>query len=100
MLSAPGRVLAEASYRPLDLPCWCPLPLLCCTTRDENLMVPPAPSTFHHLCNGAGTMGREELRLLRDVSVSQGLMLEATSRRLLEPGGPHFNCPDKVQLLQ
>jgi hypothetical protein len=28
---------------------------------------------------------------------SQGLMLEATSERLMQPGGAHFNCPDKVR---
>lgn len=43
----------------------------------------------------AGVMGREDVALLRKVSVSQGLMLESVSERLFEPGGPHFNCPDK-----
>ncbi|CAM6092845.1 unnamed protein product [Calypogeia fissa] len=43
----------------------------------------------------AGVMGREDVALLRKVSVSQGLMLESLSERLLEPGGPHYNCPDK-----
>lgn len=33
---------------------------------------------------------------LKRVSVSQGLMLESLSPRLLEPGGPHHNCPDKA----
>ena len=41
-------------------------------------------------------MGREGVRRLRRVSVSQGLMLESASPRLLQPGGPHHSCPDKV----
>jgi hypothetical protein len=32
---------------------------------------------------------------LKVVSASQGLMLESSSSRLMEPGGPHHNCPDK-----
>ncbi|KAJ7564639.1 hypothetical protein O6H91_02G027500 [Diphasiastrum complanatum] len=43
----------------------------------------------------AGVMSRSEIALLRHISVSQGLMLESTSKKLLEPGGPHYNCPDK-----
>ncbi len=43
----------------------------------------------------AGVMDLEDLRELRKVSVSQGLMLESTSRRLLEKGGPHYGSPDK-----
>jgi FO synthase len=43
-----------------------------------------------------GVMSREELALLRPVSASQGLMLETTSARLSERGGPHFGSPDKL----
>jgi FO synthase len=43
----------------------------------------------------AGVMGAPELRALRAVSVSQGLMLESTSQALLLPGGAHHGCPDK-----
>jgi len=43
----------------------------------------------------AGVMGREDLLALRKVSVSQGLMLESSSRRLLEPGAAHHGSPDK-----
>ncbi|KAL3686947.1 hypothetical protein R1sor_013256 [Riccia sorocarpa] len=43
----------------------------------------------------AGVMGRGDVAKLRQFSVSQGLMLESTSERLMEPGGPHYNCPDK-----
>ncbi|XP_024536853.1 uncharacterized protein LOC9645841 [Selaginella moellendorffii] len=44
----------------------------------------------------AGVMCKKDVSLLRSVSVSQGLMLESTASSLAEPGGPHFNCPDKV----
>ena len=43
-----------------------------------------------------GVMSREELARLREVSVSAGIMLESTSRRLCEKGGPHYGSPDKV----
>ncbi|MEQ1773466.1 MAG: 5-amino-6-(D-ribitylamino)uracil--L-tyrosine 4-hydroxyphenyl transferase CofH [Burkholderiales bacterium] len=42
-----------------------------------------------------GVMTREEMLRLREVSASQGLMLESTSERLCEKGGPHFGSPDK-----
>ncbi len=44
----------------------------------------------------AGVMGREDIARLRRVSVSQGLMLESASERLLLKGGPHYGSPDKV----
>jgi FO synthase len=43
-----------------------------------------------------GVMTREELSTLRRVSASQGLMLETTSLRLAEKGGPHYGSPDKL----
>jgi len=42
-----------------------------------------------------GVMTREELRRLRPVSASMGLMLETASERLSARGGPHFGSPDK-----
>ena len=42
-----------------------------------------------------GVMTREELARLREVSVSAGIMLESTSRRLCAKGGPHYGSPDK-----
>src|SRR6478672_6183194 len=42
-----------------------------------------------------GVMTREDVRELRRVSVSLGLMLETTSERLSARGGPHFGSPDK-----
>ena len=43
-----------------------------------------------------GVLTREELALLRSVSVSQGLMLETASERLSRRGAPHFGSPDKL----
>lgn len=42
-----------------------------------------------------GVMRREEIALLRRVSVSQGIMLESISPRLLQRGMPHYGSPDK-----
>lgn len=39
------------------------------------------------------------MRALRQVSAGQGLMLESSSRRLMQPGMPHHNCPDKARTL-
>lgn len=43
----------------------------------------------------AGILSRRELTELREVSPSQGMMLESTSDRLCGPGGPHEHAPDK-----
>jgi FO synthase len=43
----------------------------------------------------AGAMTVPEIERLRSVAVSQGLMLETTSERLAERGGPHYGSPDK-----
>jgi FO synthase len=43
-----------------------------------------------------GVMSYEELARLKHVSASMGLMLETSSARLSERGGPHFGSPDKV----
>jgi FO synthase len=42
-----------------------------------------------------GVMSEDEIRRLREVSVSQGIMLETASPRLSERGGPHFGSSDK-----
>ncbi len=46
----------------------------------------------------AGTLTADELRRIKDVSGSVGLMLENVSRRLLQVGMAHYACPDKVPL--
>ena len=43
-----------------------------------------------------GVMSEEDVRALREVSVSQGLMVESLSERLCGRGGPHFGSPDKL----
>lgn len=43
-----------------------------------------------------GIMSRSDIDRLRPTNVSMGLMLENISDRLMEPGMPHYNCPDKV----
>ena len=42
-----------------------------------------------------GTMTSRELRALKEVNVSMGLMLESSSPRLVEAGGPHEHAPSK-----
>jgi FO synthase len=44
----------------------------------------------------AGVMEQADIARLRDVSMSQGLMLESASERLCRRGGPHFGSPDKT----
>lgn len=44
----------------------------------------------------AGTLTPEEIAKVKEVSGSIGLMLESVSRRLVQPGMPHYACPDKV----
>ncbi|MFL5981281.1 MAG: 5-amino-6-(D-ribitylamino)uracil--L-tyrosine 4-hydroxyphenyl transferase CofH [Gaiellaceae bacterium] len=47
-----------------------------------------------------GVMTSADLRALRPVSASMGVMLETTSARLSERGGPHFGSPDKQPALR
>jgi FO synthase len=42
-----------------------------------------------------GLMSEQTLRALRPSNPSMGLMLENSSPRLMEPGMPHHDCPDK-----
>lgn len=43
-----------------------------------------------------GLMDEAEILAMREVSVSQGIMLETASDRLSGRGGPHFGSPDKI----
>jgi FO synthase len=43
-----------------------------------------------------GVMSYEELASLKHASASMGMMLETSSDRLSQRGGPHFASPDKV----
>lgn len=47
-----------------------------------------------------GIMGKGDLRRLREVNASMGLMLESISDRLLLPGGAHDDAPDKKPALR
>jgi FO synthase len=58
-----------------------------CRTFSETGVMP-------HL--NPGLMEIEDLRRLKTVSASMGIMLETISDRLSERGGPHFGSPDKV----
>jgi FO synthase len=43
-----------------------------------------------------GVLTAEDVRALRPVAASMGLMLETTADRLWRRGGPHFGSPDKL----
>jgi len=43
----------------------------------------------------AGTLSEDDIRALKPVAASMGMMLESTSRRLTRPGMAHHACPDK-----
>ena len=43
-----------------------------------------------------GILDDDELLALREVSASQGIMLETASARLSQRGMPHFGSPDKL----
>ncbi|MCP4937300.1 MAG: 7,8-didemethyl-8-hydroxy-5-deazariboflavin synthase CofG, partial [bacterium] len=47
-----------------------------------------------------GVMNSEEIAALRKVSVSMGIMLESTSRRLIQKGGCHYGSPDKDPMVR
>ena len=59
---------------------------MCGLVLDETGLLPHA---------NPGVMTRDELAALREVTASQGIMLETASDRLSERGGPHFGSPDK-----
>lgn len=48
----------------------------------------------------AGLMTVEDIVMLREISVSMGIMLESVSDRLLRPGQAHHRCADKVPALR
>lgn len=48
----------------------------------------------------AGTLTEAEIKRLRVVSGSMGMMLETVSRRLMKPGMAHHACPDKAPMLR
>lgn len=47
-----------------------------------------------------GLLSEDDMHALRPSNVSMGLMLENISPRLMEPGMPHHDCPDKDPALR
>lgn len=64
---------------------------MCERVLDETGLLPHA---------NPGLMGRKDLETLRRFNPSMGLMLESASPRLLLPGMPHDNAPDKPPSLR
>src|SRR3954452_23064597 len=62
------------------------LTAMCTLVRRETGLLPHA---------NPGVMTREEIASLRQVTASQGIMLESTSERLCDRGGVHHGSPDK-----
>ncbi len=63
----------------------------CCEIALEEGMLPHT---------NAGLLSRQEMRDLRPLNASLGLMLESVSPRLSRRGGAHFNAPDKDPTLR
>lgn len=61
--------------------------------REMTELVAAETTVFPHA--NPGLMDEGSIRMLRPSNPSMGLMLENISPRLLEPGMPHHNCPDK-----
>ncbi len=61
--------------------------------RDMCALVLKETTLLPHV--NPGVMTREEIAALREVSASQGIMLESASARLCEPGQVHYGSPDK-----
>jgi FO synthase len=61
--------------------------------RAVAIQVIEATGLLPHL--NPGVMSWTEMATLKPVSASMGMMLESTSRRLLEKGSAHWNSPDK-----
>ncbi|HYV58705.1 MAG TPA: 5-amino-6-(D-ribitylamino)uracil--L-tyrosine 4-hydroxyphenyl transferase CofH [Acidimicrobiia bacterium] len=59
----------------------------CRAVLDETGLLPHA---------NAGALSQPDLERLREVSPSQGMMIETLAERLGEPGGPHHGAPDKT----
>ncbi len=60
---------------------------MCALVLEETSLLP-------HV--NAGTLTDDEIAKLKPVSASMGMMLETVSNRLMQPGMPHHQCPDKT----
>ena len=65
---------------------------------EMSALVRTETSLFPHA--NPGIMSDGDMQLLRPTNPSMGLMLENISARLMDPGMPHHNCPDKEPLLR
>ncbi|MFN3170058.1 MAG: 7,8-didemethyl-8-hydroxy-5-deazariboflavin synthase CofG [Hyphomicrobiales bacterium] len=63
------------------------LAAMCALVLEETSLLP-------HV--NAGTLTDQEIETLKPVSASMGMMLETVSNRLMQPGMPHHQCPDKT----
>lgn len=63
------------------------LAAMCALVLEETSLLP-------HV--NAGTLTDDEIAQLKPVSASMGMMLETVSNRLMQPGQPHHQCPDKT----
>ena len=45
-----------------------------------------------------GTLSLDDIKQLKPVTASMGMMLETTSKRLTKKGQPHYACPDKMPI--
>ena len=63
------------------------LAAMCALVLEETSLLP-------HV--NAGTLTDDEIDKLKPVSASMGMMLETVSNRLMQPGMPHHQCPDKT----
>jgi FO synthase len=61
--------------------------------KTMSRMVLQETGVFPHA--NPGLLNEAEMAALRPYNPSMGLMLENVSQRLMEPGMPHYNCPDK-----
>jgi FO synthase len=59
---------------------------MCALVLEETGLLPHA---------NPGVLSRDELAALREVTASQGIMLETSTDRLSGRGGPHYGSPDK-----
>ncbi|MBU3071376.1 7,8-didemethyl-8-hydroxy-5-deazariboflavin synthase CofG [Aestuariicella sp. G3-2] len=48
----------------------------------------------------AGTLSIDEIKQLKPVAASMGMMLESLNMQLMRKGGPHYRCPDKSPKLR
>ena len=66
--------------------------------RQMSELIVAETSMFPHA--NPGVMNEIQISVLRRTNVSMGMMLENISPRLMDPGMPHHNCPDKDPIVR